>query len=314
MIKAHGYLVAFGECMIELRDDGPDHMARSFAGDSLNTAVYLARLLGAGGGVEYATALGAEDPYSRRMLDVWAGEGIGRRFVSAFPGRLPGLYLIRVDERGERSFFYYRRESAARDYFAGTTSPLEDNLASIGLFYLTGVSLAILPDAGRTRLLALLEALRRRGIRIVFDNNFRPRLWASIEEARALFSRCYDLADIALVTLDDEMALRGTGEAAALDLAGVGVGVWAGREIVVKRGARPTIVRRADGSLIEVAALPVERVVDTTAAGDSFAAGYLACRLNGMDEAAAAAFGNRLAATVIQFPGAIIPLSAMVYP
>jgi 2-dehydro-3-deoxygluconokinase len=55
----------------------------------------------------------------------------------------------------------------------------------------------------------------------------------------------------------------------------------------------------------------VEQVVDTTAAGDSFAAGYLSRRLCGNNAENAATFGNVLAAKVIQYRGALIPLEAM---
>ncbi|MNN84079.1 2-dehydro-3-deoxygluconokinase [compost metagenome] len=51
----------------------------------------------------------------------------------------------------------------------------------------------------------------------------------------------------------------------------------------------------------------VERVVDTTAAGDSFSAAYLASRLKGGSPADAAEAGHRLASRVIQVPGALIP-------
>jgi 2-dehydro-3-deoxygluconokinase len=54
-----------------------------------------------------------------------------------------------------------------------------------------------------------------------------------------------------------------------------------------------------------------DSVVDTTAAGDAFAAAYLAGRLLGWPADQAAAFGNRLAARVIAHPGALIPLAAM---
>ena len=60
-----------------------------------------------------------------------------------------------------------------------------------------------------------------------------------------------------------------------------------------------------------VAATPVARVVDTTAAGDSFAAAYLATRLAGGGPAAAAASGHRLAGAVVSHRGAIIPRDAM---
>jgi 2-dehydro-3-deoxygluconokinase len=67
----------------------------------------------------------------------------------------------------------------------------------------------------------------------------------------------------------------------------------------------------ADGVDQEVAAEPVDDVVDTTAAGDSFAAAYLAARLNGVDPVTAAKAGHRLAGAVVRHRGAIIPRSAM---
>ena len=52
-------------------------------------------------------------------------------------------------------------------------------------------------------------------------------------------------------------------------------------------------------------------MVDTTAAGDSFSAGYLAVRLTGGDAESAAKRGHLTASTVIQYRGAIIPREAM---
>ena len=59
---------------------------------------------------------------------------------------------------------------------------------------------------------------------------------------------------------------------------------------------------------------PVERVLDTTAAGDSFAAGYLAARLHGLGPVSAARAGHHLAGRVVGYPGALIPRSAMPTP
>ncbi|KEZ63562.1 hypothetical protein C1E_0230775 [Pseudomonas amygdali pv. tabaci str. ATCC 11528] len=67
----------------------------------------------------------------------------------------------------------------------------------------------------------------------------------------------------------------------------------------------------AGGERFDVASQKVERVVDTTAAGDSFSAAYLAARLMGEHLRQAAEAGHRLASVVIQHPGALVPKSVM---
>ena len=144
-------VVCLGECMLELQGEAFGTMRQTYGGDTLNTAVYLARC-GARDGlrVDYATALG-DDALSAGMLQRWAAEGLGVGLVRRLPGRLPGLYLIEVDEHGERRFSYWRDQAAARAYFdtpIGET-PLEQQADAIDALYLSGISLAILPPEGR---------------------------------------------------------------------------------------------------------------------------------------------------------------------
>ncbi|WP_238946902.1 PfkB family carbohydrate kinase [Seongchinamella unica] len=80
-------------------------------------------------------------------------------------------------------------------------------------------------------------------------------------------------------------------------------------EIALKMGARGWLM--VDDHEQELVAANKVSVVDTTSAGDSFNAGYLAARLKGCPASEAANRGHRLAAVVIQHTGAIIPLSAM---
>ncbi|MDF0605243.1 sugar kinase [Neisseriaceae bacterium TC5R-5] len=302
------HIVAFGECMIELRHLEADVMRRSFGGDTLNTAIYLARLAGSAFSVGYATAIGDHDPFSRQMLQSWQAENIDTRWVSQRAGELPGLYTIEVDQRGERSFCYWRQSSAARNYFNDVSSPLERGLDQVDVFYLSGISLAILPEAGRQRLFALMTRLRQHGGRVVFDNNYRPRLWSAPELARQVYAQAYACADIALLTLEDEMALHQSQDEAAV-LAKIIA--CACPEITVKRGADSVLLYDAKRVVREVHTEAVSTVVDTTAAGDSFAAAYLAARLRGYSPQEAALAGNCLAARVIQHPGAIIPRAEM---
>src|SRR5436190_19855198 len=100
-------VACIGECMIELKQaQGTEAglLSRGYGGDTLNTAVYLARL---GVAVDYVTALG-DDPLSGEMLAGWRDEGVGTGLVPRLPGRLPGPYLIRTDPGGELRFLYQR--------------------------------------------------------------------------------------------------------------------------------------------------------------------------------------------------------------
>lgn len=300
----------FGECMLELQGQAFGALQMAYGGDTFNTAVYLARCTrGTGVKVRYATALG-DDALSSGLLQRWAAEGLDLGLVRRLPGRMPGLYMIDTDASGERHFSYWRDSAAARSYFEtedGAT-PLEAQAGSLGMLYCSGISLAILPPAGRQRLFALMLTLRARGAQVVFDNNFRPRLWADLAAAREAHTTACALATTVLLTLDDEQLLWGEVDAQrqlqrCLELPPA--------EVVVKRGAQPAVVRVAGSAALEVAAERVARVVDTTAAGDSFGGGYLAARLQGAAPAEAARAGHRLAARVVQHRGAVISLAQM---
>jgi 2-dehydro-3-deoxygluconokinase len=299
-------IAALGECMLELQGQAFGTLRQTFGGDTLNTAVYLARCGGAALRVHYATALG-DDSLSSGMLDRWQAEGLLTDLVQRLPGRVPGLYLIELDEGGERRFHYWRGQAAARAYFDAATTALEEQADALDALYLSGISLAILPPAGRERALALMTHMRAAGKVVAFDNNYRPRLWDSVGDARYWYGRAFAAASVALITADDHQALHGLPDLASAVSAAQALPV---PEIAIKRGALPAIVG-GDGHWQEVATETVPRVVDTTAAGDSFAAGYLSRRLQGVGAVEAAAFGNRLAARVIQHPGALIPRDAM---
>ena len=300
-------IASIGECMIELRHRSEQELDLAYGGDTLNTAVYLARLLqDREVSVDYVTALG-EDPYSDQMLEAWQGEGVGTSHVVRMVDRLPGLYTIRTDVRGERTFTYWRSASAARDTLSDPHgAELQEALAGHDLLYVSGITLGILDPPQRGTLFELAERVRANGGRVVFDSNFRVAGWPEPEIARRTFDEMLRRADFALPTLEDEQRLFAVEnvEDCIARIRELGVD-----EVVVKRGELGCHVAVGDFEG-PVEAVQVDRVIDSTAAGDSFNAGYLAARLTGQDPESAARLGNRLAAVVIQHRGAIVPSEA----
>lgn len=294
-------IACIGECMIELRENPDGTLTRSFGGDTLNTAIYLARL---GAVVDYVTALG-DDPWSDEMVAAWEAESVGTALVRRLPNRLPGLYIIQTDPAGERRFHYWRDSAAARLLFDLSDAPaLADALSGYDLLYVSGITLSILGETGRTRLLAALDRARAQGGRVAFDTNFRPRGWPDHEVARTLYRQAFARSDIVLASTEDLAPLFGPEGEAELSR-------HAAQAECVLKLARPAVQVVQDGEVVTIEAEPVEHVADTTAAGDSFAAAYLAARLDGQPPAAAVRAGHRLAGAVVGHSGAIIPRHAM---
>jgi 2-dehydro-3-deoxygluconokinase len=301
-----GDIAAIGECMVELAPapagNGEDCLRQGFAGDTLNTAWYLRALLPKNRGVRYVTAVG-QDAISDRMLAFMAGNGIDTSWITRLPDKTVGLYLISLD-KGERSFTYWRSQSAARS-LADEPDRLEQALAGCRLAYLSGITLAILPEAGRRNLLQVLARFRAKGGLVAFDPNIRPALWRSASAVRKGINAGYSACDFALPTFEDDAALFGDAspEACAHRIAARGA-----FEVVVKNGAGPALLH-SDG---RQARLPPSRAVeplDTTGAGDSFNAGWLAARLGGACATTAVMAGHDLAARVIRHRGALMPMA-----
>jgi len=293
-------IVLIGEGMLELSpaDDG---WRLGHAGDTINTAIHLARL---GHDVAYLTALGS-DPFSDDLRKSWRGEGIDTSLVLTDPTKNPGLYAIRTDGAGERSFFYWRENSAARGLFTapGIEAALKEAEGAQLLAY-SLISLAIIPPEARQALFALCARVRARGGKVAFDGNYRPRLWADVATAIDARDQAIACADIGLPTLEDETRLSGQ---TCADEVAAHWNRWGAGEVIVKQGAEGC--RLPDGTILS----PPQRLspVDTSGAGDAFNAGYLDARLKGALPRAAALRGHRLAGWTVMRRGAIPEIDAL---
>ena len=295
-------VACIGECMIELKQAGGGLYSRGYGGDTLNTSVYLARL---GVEVDYITALG-HDPMSDEMLAGWTAEGVGTSRVARLKGKLPGLYMIQTDEFGDRRFFHWRESAAARSLMdLPETDEILDSLATYDVIYLSAITLSIYSAQGRTKLFAALHRARKRGARIAFDTNYRASGWPDADVSRAVLGEAFASSDMLMASTEDLLPLYPNESDEQL------MARMPCNEAVLKL-LEPGSVVRFEGVSREVRPEPVTRpVVDTTAAGDSFSAAYIAARLAGAEPVEAAQAGHRLGGVVVCHPGAIIPRSAM---
>jgi 2-dehydro-3-deoxygluconokinase len=291
--------VCIGECMVELSAAGEGLLARRFAGDAYNTAVYFKRALPSAQ-VKFLTAVGV-DPMSLAMRGAWRADGVEGDLAFTVPARRPAIYLIETDLGGERQFHYWRGESAAREWFsmlyaAGGAA----QLAGASLIYLSGISLAILSPQERAGAMDLLHEVYAQGGRIAFDPNLRPALWPSIDAARQVFERMVGLSDILLPSRQDMLALYGVGDSREQMRLLTQMGA---REVALTCDADDALI--FDGEL-HVLTPPKAQVVDTSGGGDSFNGAYLAARLSGAGAIEAGLRGLALAARVVEQPGALI--------
>ncbi|MFZ7135282.1 sugar kinase [Avibacterium avium] len=301
-------IAIIGECMIELNGEPFGNMWQTYGGDTLNTATYLSRVSSPKDiEVHYISAMGA-DKLSQQMIQHWQQDHINTDNVLIDPHRQAGLYLIQLDKFGERTFLYWRSESAARyllqhpDY-----SQVQQQLSEMDMIYLSGISLAILPDADRYALIAQLKQLASQGVKIAFDSNYRPKLWESVEKTQEIYTALLPFIDLALVTFDDEQALWGDSETAQSVQRLKDFGV---KNIVLKQGKDGALFCDAQGNEQHIATTPVANVVDTTSAGDAFNAGFLNGYLREKSPQQCCQQGNQVAGIVIQHKGAIIDKNA----
>ncbi len=286
--------------MVELKKADANVMHQSFAGDVYNSAVYLKRCFEkfeSG----FISAIGT-DPLSLDMRAQFRQEDINDDFVFTSSERVPGLYLINTDKYGERSFTYWRENAAARSVMNFINDVVVNTLKQSDMIFFSGISLAVIEPQARQLFWQRMSDLKTAGVKIVFDPNYRAKLWQDAAKAQQQFEKAFALADILLPGIEDFHSLYGLQNIQQVSdfLAPYHID-----EIIVKNGPS-SVISIINGIEEEHVITPVDRVVDTTSAGDSFNGAYLGARLNNDTVQHAISLGAAAAAFVIQHSGAIV--------
>ena len=293
--------LAIGECMAELAPTAKnDEYRLGFAGDTFNTAWYLARCAPEVK-VTYLTAVG-DDAISEKMTAFMRDSGISDAHVQIASGKTVGLYLISL-EQGERSFSYWRGQSAARS-LASDAAALDAAMADADLIYFSGISLGILASDDRTTFLDGLRKARDAGKTIAFDPNLRPKLWVSESEMIEATMQGAAVSDLVLPSFEDEADWFGDANPKATADRYHSVGAVTA---IVKNGAGPVFYSEGDVQG-EIAVSPTDNLVDSTAAGDSFNAGVFACSAAGASLEDSVVYACALSRAVVQARGALVPI------
>lgn len=290
-----------GECMVELRAMSAATLHQSFAGDVYNSAVYLKRCFPQVT-TSVVTALG-QDNLSKKILERFESEQINTQLVFAHDTKVPGMYYIETDEHGERSFIYWRNDSAAKKVVDFLDADALEQLSQGDMFFFSGISLAIIEESAREDFWKVVKQLKDAGVKIVFDPNYRARLWNSVEETKEQYHLAFTFADITLPGVEDLTTLY---DVHSVEAVVEYLKPYQIEEIVVKNGPESVVTKEGD-TLQSHTIIPVTNVVDTTSAGDAFNGVYLGARLSDKSISSAVQLAAKAAGTVIQQPGAIAP-------
>ena len=262
--------------MIELNGDisslenNSSNMTINFGGDTYNSAVYFSRLTNDKTNTFYSTALG-KDNFSKKMISRFKNENIKCDYIRTDGDNPPGLYSIEINEKGERSFSYWRDQSPSKYIFLGSKGKkLIKDINNADIFYYTGISAGILDEKQRKDLINIGSTATICG----FDFNYRSQLHYNNKVSQLLFNEINNRVDIHFVSFDDARELFNI--KSPLEIFEI---INEKKNLILIR-YKNSIIFKNKQQEIKTVTVPHGEVVDTTAAGDAFNGSFLAIMNN----------------------------------
>ena len=270
-----------------------DFIKISFGGDALNEAIVLSRL---GKNVQWISKVGDDDA-GKRILSYAAENGLSVAGVTVQAGLETGVNIVLVDAQGERHFLTNPRSSLRR-LSAEDIIPHISGMGEIVCLASMFVS-PLLDIAATEKIFKLIKAESRI---LAFDAT-RAKNGETLEDLATILS----YADYFFPNEAELATLTGEADVYKNISALLSYGL---KCAVVKRGGNGCVITTKD-DLIEMPACRVEKVVDTTGAGDCFAAGFLWALSEGRSLAECGRFACATAACSVEEVGAVTGVTSL---
>ena len=297
-----------GECMIEVSgntdnlDKKQIKMNLNFGGDTFNAAVYFSRLTKKQFNTFYFTGLG-QDHLSEMMVKRFKNENLKTDLIQIIKDKYPGLYSIQTDKKGNRSFSYWRNDSAAKKMIERCNlDEIDKFISNSELFYYTGISLGILKQKDQN----ILIDLSKKSKLTAFDFNYRNSFHGNKIKSQSLFKKSNLSSNINFISFDDIIEIFGKSDPIEF------ITTFKRKDniIILKHFEK---IFYSEFNKIGSINIPIIKAIDTTAAGDSFNGSFLAYHLikENLSIEDKILMSHNITKNVLKYRGAIIPKSKM---
>lgn len=312
-------LLSYGEVLVDFLPtsvNDPSYIPLA-GGAPANVAVAYAKL----GGISYFSGGISEDNFGNMLIQELENQGVNTNFVKIIEGANTALVLVSLDESGERTFNFYRHNSADMQY--GISQVDKINWQNIGFFHFCSNTLTSQPMYSDT--LYAITSAKKNNVSISFDVNLRQQLWQDLSVLMYRIEACIAESDIIKLSKDEARYLANIKQVDVESY--INFILTLGPKLIVITDG-PNAVQVTCDSFTVLVDVPRISPVDTTGAGDSFISGFLFSLAQSVEEnenintlfdvikqrdyiSAAVLFGSKCGAFTCQKKGAFTALPSL---
>ena len=291
-------ICAIGECMMEFTNLNNTLYDQSIAGDTLNFSSYLNKKIFK---VYYLTAIGTSD-ISNKVIKFLKIKKINPNLVSKIPSHEIGLYVIKNNALGEKSFYYWRDNSASKFFFNKLIKKdLLIKLQNFQYVYFTGITLSLFENTSINNFIAVIDLLKKKNIQIIFDLNIRITRWSK-KNLVSCFSKILPKVDILFASGEDLESWKGVNNLKIFENILYKYKIIHG---VFRKNAKYNYSYYGNKKYIIKNKL-LNKVIDSSGAGDGYNAAYLSSFVMHQNPKKALEDASKIGIKIVMKKGAIV--------